>query len=174
MSENNKTLMTAGKESFSVVDRTKEMLQLVSFSLADEDFGGPILKVQEINRFPEITRIPKAPDFVEGIINLRGRVVPVISLQKRFGIGRQEANNESRIIVFDLQGKTIGFTVDSVKEVIRVDTSVIEPPPAFIGGIQREYLSGVAKLDGRLLILLDLDKVLSDTEVEELGDTAVK
>lgn len=148
------------------------VIQVVSFQLQDEEFAVPILKVQEIIRSPEVTRVPKTPDFVEGIINLRGRVVPLISLRKRFGLDYIAIDHETRVIVVELQGKVVGFSVDGVREVIRVQTSVIEPPPALIGGIEKEFLSGVAKLHERLLILLDLDKVLSDNEVEQLSEAA--
>jgi len=148
------------------------VIQVVSFQLKNEEFAVPILKVQEIIRSPEVTRVPKTPDFVEGIINLRGRVVPLISLRKRFGLEHIAIDHNTRVIVVELQGKVVGFSVDGVREVIRVQTSVIEPPPALIGGIEKEFLSGVAKLEERLLILLDLDKVLSNNEVEQLQEAA--
>ena len=144
--------------------------QLVSFVTENEEFGVDILKVQEIIRTVEITRVPKSPDFVEGVINLRGKIVPVIDLRKRFGIRSKERDNETRIIVVELTDKVVGFLVDKVKEVIRVEKSVIEPPPELTTNVNSNYITGVAKLQDRLLILLDLNKVLSSEEQEKLVD----
>ncbi len=144
--------------------------QLVSFVIENEEFGVDILKVQEIIRTVEITRVPKAPEFVEGVINLRGKIVPVVDLRKRFGIARKERDNETRIIVVELVDKVVGFLVDKVKEVIRVEKSIIEPPPELTTNISTNYITGVAKLQDRLLILLDLDRVLSSDEQERLTE----
>ncbi len=144
--------------------------QLVSFVVESEEFGVDILKVQEIIRTVEITRVPKSPEFVEGVINLRGKIVPVIDLRRRFGIGKRDRDNESRIIVVELTEKVVGFLVDKVKEVIRVEKSIIEPPPELTTSISSNYITGVAKLQDRLLILLDLEKVLSGDEQERLSE----
>jgi purine-binding chemotaxis protein CheW len=144
--------------------------QLVSFVIENEEFGVDILKVQEIIRTVEITRVPKSPEFVEGVINLRGKIVPVVDLRKRFGIARKERDNETRIIVVELVDKVVGFLVDKVKEVIRVEKSIIEPPPELTTNISTNYITGVAKLQDRLLILLDLDRVLSSDEQERLTE----
>ncbi len=144
--------------------------QLVSFVIENEEFGVDILKVQEIIRTVEITRVPKSPTFVEGVINLRGKIVPVIDLRKKFGIDRRELDNETRIIVVELTDKVVGFLVDKVKEVIRVEKSIIEPPPELTTSISTNYITGVAKLQDRLLILLDLDRVLSSDEQERLAE----
>lgn len=144
--------------------------QLVSFVIESEEFGVDILKVQEIIRTVEITRVPKSPEFVEGVINLRGKIVPVVDLRKRFGIARKERDNETRIIVVELVDKVVGFLVDKVKEVIRVEKSIIEPPPELTTNISTNYITGVAKLQDRLLILLDLDRVLSSDEQERLTE----
>lgn len=144
--------------------------QLVSFVIENEEFGVDILKVQEIIRTVEITRVPKAPNFVEGVINLRGKIVPVIDLRKRFGIAEKEHDNETRIVVVELVDKVVGFLVDRVKEVIRVEKSVIEPPPELTTSIDSNYITGVAKLQDRLLILLELNRVLSSDEQEKLTE----
>ncbi len=144
--------------------------QLVSFVIENEEFGVDILKVQEIIRTVEITRVPKSPEFVEGVINLRGKIVPVIDLRKRFGIARKDRDNETRIVVVDLVDKVVGFLVDKVKEVIRVEKSIIEPPPELTTSVSTNYITGVAKLQDRLLILLDLDRVLSSDEQEKLSE----
>lgn len=139
-----------------------ELLQLVSFNIGDEEFGVDILKVQEINRMLTVTRVPNAPEYVEGVINLRGRVIPVVNLRKRFGLPPKEHDKNTRIIVIELNGKTVGFVVDSVREVLRIPKSVTEPPPALATNINTEYITAVGKLDDRLLTLLDMEKVLSN------------
>ena len=156
--------MTASNQS------NETIYQLVSFVVEDEEFGVDILKVQEIIRTVDITRFPKSPEFVEGVINLRGKIVPVIDLRVRFGIGKRERDNETRIIVVELTDKVVGFLVDKVKEVIRVEKNIIEPPPELTTSISSNYITGVAKLQDRLLILLDLDKVLSGEEQERLSE----
>ena len=143
---------------------TGDLLQLVSFVIESEEFGIDILKVQEIIRPVAITRVPNAPTFVEGVINLRGRIVPVVDLRKRFGLPARAQDQHTRIIVVELIDRVVGFMMDAVKEVIRVDKSVIEPAPELAIGIDTEYIKGVAKLDDRLLILLELEEVLTADE----------
>lgn len=148
----------------------KEVLQLVTFRLGNEEFSLDILKVQEIIRHMELTRVPRTPDFVEGVINLRGRVIPVLDLRKRFGLPADEKTNETRIIVVDVDNRTVGFKVDAVSEVLRLPADTVEPPPAIITGAESDYIKGVGKLDGRLLILLDVSRILSRTETDALGN----
>lgn len=145
-----------------------QLLQLVSFLIENEEFGVDILNVQEIIRPVDITRVPNAPAFVEGVINLRGRIVPVVDLRKRFNMSQRERDKNSRIIVVELDDKIVGFMVDAVREVLRVDTNVIEPPPELAIGIDAGYITGVAKLEDRLLILLDLERILSEEEKHRL------
>ncbi|MFP4168092.1 MAG: chemotaxis protein CheW [Desulfonatronovibrionaceae bacterium] len=145
-----------------------ELLQLVTFSIGDEEFGVEILKVQEINRMMEITRVPKAPDFVEGVINLRGRVIPVIDLRKRFGLESKVHDKDTRIIVIEINKMIVGFVVDAVSEVLRIPADTVEPPPPVVAGLDSEYISGVGKLEDRLLILLDLDRLLTRQEKSQL------
>ncbi len=142
-----------------------EVLQIVTFRLGDEEYGIDILKVQEINRMTEITLMPKAPFSVEGVINLRGKVIPVINLRKRFGLGIKEVDSQSRIIVVDT-GSTVGLIVDSVSEVLRVSSDRIEPSPPITGSAGSEYIMGIGKLDDKLIILLDIDKLLGDTRTD--------
>ena len=146
-----------------------EILQLVSFRIGEEEFGVDILKVQEINRMNQITRVPNAPDYVSGVMNLRGKVIPVIDLRQRFHLGKREADKDTRIIVVELRSRVIGFVVDAVNEVLRIPKSVTEPPPPMVAGIGSEYITAVGKLEDRLLILIDLDKVLLVQEEEEVG-----
>ena len=147
------------------------LLQLVSFKIANEEFGIDILNVQEINRMVKITQVPNSPRFVEGVINLRGRVIPVIDLRLKLGITKKEYDKDTRIIVVDLKGKTVGFLVDSVSEVLRIPKSITEAPPKIAAGINSEYITAVGKLEDRLLILLDLNKVLLEDE-KELVETS--
>ncbi len=139
---------------------SEELLQIVSFRVGSEEFGLDILRVQEIIRHQHLTRVPNSPDFVDGVINLRGQVIPVIALRKRFGVEQAPQNNQARIVVLEVQGMVLGFIVDSVPEVLRLPTNAVVSPPRF-GKVEREYVSGVAKLDDRLLILLDVDRILS-------------
>lgn len=134
------------------------------------EYGVPITKVQEIITMPVPTKLPQVPDFVEGIINLRGRIIPIIDLKKRFQMGASETTNDSRSVVVEVEGQTVGIIVDEVSEVLRLPTGNIEPPPAVVGGIAAEYLTGVGKLEDRLLILLDMDRILNDREKSELID----
>lgn len=135
-------------------------LQLVSFNIGSEEFGVDILKVQEINRMVEITKVPQAPSYVEGVINLRGKVIPIIDLRKRFNLELKEQDKNTRIVVVDIVGSIMGMIVDSVSEVLRLPANTVEPPPDLVTGINSEYINGVAKLEDRLLIFLDLSKVV--------------
>lgn len=145
---------------------SKQILQLVTFRLGKEEYSLDILKVQEIIRHMELTRVPKSPDFVDGVINLRGKVIPVIDLRKRFGLPVDEKTNETRIIVVDVDSRTVGLKVDAVSEVLRLPSDTVEPPPAMVTGIESDYIKGVGKLDGRLLILLDVARILTKSEKE--------
>jgi purine-binding chemotaxis protein CheW len=145
----------------SAVSTKSDILQLVSFNLGNEEYAVDILKVQEINRMVEITAIPNAPFDVEGVINLRGKVIPVINLRKKFGFDEKELDTHSRIIVVDV-GTTVGLIVDSVSEVLRLSADTIEPPPRMTGNGSAEYILGIGKLQDRLLILLDIDSLLKD------------
>jgi purine-binding chemotaxis protein CheW len=144
------------------------ILQLVTFKLENEEFGVDILKVQEINRMLTITRIPNAPPFVEGVINLRGKIIPIVDLKKRLGFIGKPYDKSTRIIVVELDGLILGFIVDSVSEVLRISESTVEPPPSIIGGIESDYIEGVGKLDNRLLILLELSKVFAYKDRREM------
>jgi len=140
-----------------------ELLQLVSFRIGEEEFGLDILRVQEIIRIQELTRVPNSPDFVDGVINLRGKVIPVIALRKRFGLAQLAHDKQTRIVVTEVQGTVLGFIVDSVSEVLRIPAETVEPPPQ-LGKVEQEYVSGVGKLENRLLILLDVDRLMSSAE----------
>lgn len=146
-----------------------ELLQLVTFSIGEEEFGVEILKVQEIIRTMEITKVPRAPEFVEGVINLRGKVIPIIDLRRRFGLDSKKHDKHTRIIVIEINNMIVGFIVDSVSEVLRIPAGTVEPPPPVVAGMESDYISGVGKLQDRLLILLDLDRLLSQEDMSVLG-----
>ncbi|MDI6871737.1 MAG: chemotaxis protein CheW [Bacillota bacterium] len=143
-------------------------IQLVVFNLAGEDFGVPIAQVREIIRLVPITAIPKAPPSVLGIINLRGKIIPVISLRQRFGFPKETNDDATRIVVSELKGEIAGFVVDAVTEVLRLDEAAIDLPPESASGVDAAFIKGVAKIDERLVIVLDLEKVLDFTTAASL------
>ena len=146
-----------------------ELLQLVSFKIGAEEFGVDITKVQEINRMVEITKVPQAETYVEGVINLRGKVIPIIDLRKRMSMEIKENDKNTRIVVVDIENFVMGMIVDSVSEVLRIPVSTIEPPPDIVTGVNADYIQGVAKLEDRLLIFLDLSKVIDVEEVKSIA-----
>lgn len=148
--------------------KTGELLQLVSFNLGDEEFATDIMNIQGINRMVEITKIPNTPEYVEGIIDLRGKVIPIIDLRKRIGLPITDYNNNTRFIVIELEQSVVGFIVDSVNEVLRIDSSLTEAPPTSISGVNTDFITSVAKLENRLIILLDMNFILSEKEKNEL------
>ena len=146
--------------------------QLVAFELAGETYGVDINWVHEIIRMQAVTRLPRTPEFIEGVINLRGRIIPVIDLRKRFGLPPREQTPDTRIMVVEMAGVTVGMIVDAVSEVVRLPAESIEPPPPMMHGIDTAYLEGVGKWEDRLVILLNLDRVLRQGEQEQLAETA--
>ncbi|MDC0335530.1 chemotaxis protein CheW [Pseudodesulfovibrio sp.] len=152
------------------VETDQELIQLVTFSIGEEEFGVNILQVQEIIRTMEITKVPRAPYFVEGVINLRGKVIPIVDMRSRFGLEGKEHDKYTRIIVVEFEMIIVGFVVDSVSEVLRMPASQVQPPPPVIAGLDSEYIDGVGKLEDRLLILLDLDQLLDNEEIEALSN----
>ncbi len=146
-----------------------DILQLVSFNLGAEEFGVDIAAVQEIVRMPEITKVPRSPDFVEGVVNLRGKIIPVVDLRKRFRLSVGEATKSTRIIIVTVAKRTVGMIVDAVSEVLRLDVASVEPTPDMVATqVDSAFLKGIAKLEGRLLILLDLDLILNQEEAGAL------
>ncbi|MEO7040166.1 MAG: chemotaxis protein CheW [Candidatus Elarobacter sp.] len=145
-----------------------ETVQVVSFKLGSEEYGVDIAQVQEINRMVAITHVPRAPQFMEGVINLRGQLIPIIDLRTRFGMPRVEHTKSTRIVVTEIGTKRIGMVVDSVSEVLRLALDQIEPAPEMITGVDTEYIRGVGKIEDRLIILLDLARIISISEKREL------
>jgi purine-binding chemotaxis protein CheW len=148
-----------------------EMLQLVTFKLAGQKYAVDILKVQEINNIKEITTIPNAPPFLEGAINLRGKVIPVLNLGKKFGFDHTEINDLAKIVIMDIRGVIMGIIVDSVSDVLRIPRELVEPPPPVSSNISTKFISGIAKLDEELVILLDMDKLLDEGEHQAVFGT---
>lgn len=143
--------------------------QFVVFKLGDEKYGVDILNVSTISEYLDITRVPDAPYYVQGLINLRGDIIPVINLKKRFNIPETEISEETRIIIYSIDGVDIGFLVDEASQVLRVDDKDIEATPSILRGADRSYISGVGKHDNHIIILIDFSKILSDTEREEIA-----
>ncbi len=147
-----------------------ELIQLVSFNLDQEEYGVDVLKVREIIRMPNVTRVPNTPLYVVGVINLRGKVIPIISMRKKFSLCDKENDKQTRIMVMDMDGELMGFIVDSVSEVIRISETEIQPPPPVVnGGVDQLCLSGVINRDDRLLVLLELEKAFSLEERSSLS-----
>lgn len=144
--------------------------QYVIFQLEKETYGIDIAKVWEIITPKAVTKVPHAASFIEGIINLRGKVIPVIDLRKRFGLSSGEHRHSERIVIIEIEGNTLGMTVDGVSEVLQINTEAVEAPPSVVTDVDSDYLAGVAKLEDRLIILLNLDKVLTHQEKQVLGE----
>jgi purine-binding chemotaxis protein CheW len=144
-------------------------VQLVIFHLAKEHYGLPITKVQDINRLMPITKMPSVPDFLEGIINLRGKIIPVVDLRKRFSLPAVEHTDSTRIIIVQIRRELVGIIVDSVTEVARISSKDIEPPPAtFSADIDVKHVLGVGKRADSLITLLDIDQIMTDKEAADL------
>lgn len=142
--------------------------QYVVFKLGKEEYGIDIMNVREIIQYQESIKVPNSPKFIEGIINYRGKVIPIICLKKKFGIEDSLRDGNTRIIVINLNEKQIGFIVDEASQTVRIDDDNIDPTPDIIVGIERRYITGVGKLGDRLIILIDLEKVLTDEEREKV------
>jgi purine-binding chemotaxis protein CheW len=146
--------------------------QLVIFELANELYGVDIAAVEGIIKMQLITVVPHTPSFVEGVTNLRGSVLPVIDLRKRFNLPLQEITKNSRIVVIAIETVQVGMIVDAVSEVLRVPEEAIEPTPPIITTVDSAFITGIAKLESRLIIFLDLAKVLSINEQEKIMELA--
>ena len=149
-------------------DGAEDILQLVTFCIGEEEFGVDILIVSEIIRLVQITPVPHAPHFIKGVINLRGRVLPVVGLRMRFGMDEIEMTEKTRIIVMMWEHQLVGFLVDSVSEVLRIPSSTVEPTPPVVAGIGAEYIEGVGKMGERLLILLNMQSLMANSEIPEV------
>ncbi|HKS80365.1 MAG TPA: chemotaxis protein CheW [Candidatus Acidoferrales bacterium] len=153
----------------AVPESQSTLLQLVGFRLGGEEYCLNILQVQEIIRMQGLTHVPNAPESIEGVINLRGKVIPVFGLRKRFGTPPQSQSKDARIVIVDLKDEVLGFEVDSVTEVLRIPAEAVVPAPR-LSVRNNEYISGVGKLGGRLLLLLDLNRLMDDVERREIAN----
>ncbi|HEY8391152.1 MAG TPA: chemotaxis protein CheW [Capillibacterium sp.] len=152
-------------------EKQEETTQIIVFKLGEEEFGVNILQVREIEKLDQgITRVPKAPHFVEGVINLRGEIIPIVDLRARFGLTIPEIGLNSRVIIVEVGEALVGMLVDAVEEVLRIPVSAIEPAPAITKGVDSYFLAGVAKIGERLIVLLNLERTLSPEEEKELKE----
>lgn len=145
-------------------------LKQVIFKLDNEEYGLDIMKVNGIEKYQEVVKIPNSPEYIEGIINLRGEVLPIYSLRKKFALELKEPNDETKIIVVYTNDMKIGFVVDSVAEILNIEEENIEGAPKLVTGVSRKYIKSVAKQDDRMIILIDIDLIVSDEEKIELGE----
>ncbi|MGD0975184.1 MAG: chemotaxis protein CheW [Candidatus Korobacteraceae bacterium] len=145
-------------------------IQLVGFRIGRETFGVPIGLVREIVRMMEITAVPEAPDYVEGVINLRGRIIPVIDLRKRFREPGIKVDKRNRILVAELEGRLVGLIVDAASEVLKMANGDIEPPPELLQENDLSYVTGLGKRNGKLIILVDVEKLLNHGELGRLSE----
>jgi len=163
---NNELISIAAKTAESVIDTNDslDIIQLVSFKLDKIEYGIDILSVHEILRIPEITRLPNAPEYIKGVINLRGNVIPVVDIRMRFGMPSVPVTELSRIIVVEIGEKLVGLIVDNVYQVIRLSRSRIDEPHELIEGISTEFINGIGRLQDRLIVILRLDNILFGEE----------
>ena len=143
-------------------------VQLVTFRVGGEEFGLDVFQVHEILRYTEPTPMPKAPAFVEGVLDVRGTLVPVVDLRKRFELHEVRYDDDTRIILVDFQGERLGLIVDEVSEVLRVPETAVTPPPQFVRGLAAEFIRGIVRMESRLVVLLDLERILSSQERMQL------
>lgn len=146
--------------------------QVVGFRIGNETYGVRIASVREIVRVPEITVVPNAPEVIEGVVNLRGKIIPVMDLRKRFGNPATQPDKKNRILVVELENKLLGLIVSSASEVLKIPPSEIESPGSVFAEGEASYVTGVGKLKGRLIILLDIARLLRQPELKKLEEAA--
>lgn len=147
-------------------------LQIVGLRVGGETFGIPISQVREIVRIPQITAVPNAPEIVEGVMNLRGRIVPIVDLRKRFRERDIQPNKKNRVVIVEIEGRLIGLTVNAASEVLKIPPSQVEAPQSFFPDGAADYISGIAKLNDRLVILIDLQRILQPGELRRVHGAA--
>jgi purine-binding chemotaxis protein CheW len=148
-----------------------EVKQLISFTVGEEEYGLELLRVKEVIRVRQVTWLPRAPSCVKGIINLRGDVIPIVDLRERFGLDAAEQTAMSRVIVVEVGGQAVGMTVDSASQVVRVPADQFDPPPPVMGTKSRDFITAVGKLGDRLVIMIDVDAILSTEEMNDLANS---
>ncbi|MDW7651002.1 MAG: chemotaxis protein CheW [Bacillota bacterium] len=149
-------------------EQSHDELQLVAFYLQGEEFAIDIQKVREVLKLTQITPLPQSLHFIEGVINLRGEVIPVVDLRKRFQISDSGRTDHTRIIIVEIDESLVGLIVDSVSEVLHLSATAVDPPPRRLAGTRTEFISGVGKLGERLIIIMNLERILSTEEQVEL------
>jgi purine-binding chemotaxis protein CheW len=150
---------------------TKDYLQVVTFKLHDEEYAIEITKAKEIILVEGVTHVPQMPDFIEGIINLRGNVIPVIDLRKRFGLAQTALGDQARIVVTRMDSRIIGLIVDSVSQVIKIPLKNIQPPPDTIAHLAGEYLVSIGKIDNKMILILDIEKVFTINQKNTINNS---
>lgn len=150
----------------------KSFTKVIVFQLKNEQYGVDIQQVRSIERLTGVTEVPKTADFIKGVINLRGDITPLIDLKERLHVGTTVQTEATRVLILNIEGLQVGLIVDSATDVIDLEDDLVEPAPSMIGGVTKEYLKGVAKLKEKLLILLDLEKVLNFEEVAQAQEAA--
>jgi purine-binding chemotaxis protein CheW len=148
--------------------KTSYSTQIVCFKIGNEEYGIDILKVQEIQKMPQITLLPKAADFILGVIDLRGKILPIIDMSRRFGIEGDNTTEKARAIIVNIKDKKVGLAIDSVSHVIKVDSTDIEPPPPIVKGISGKYIIGIAKVNDDFIVILDIDRIFATSELKVL------
>jgi purine-binding chemotaxis protein CheW len=156
-------------EVSKVRDVAGEVKQLISFTVGAEEYGLELLRVKEVIRMRQITWLPKAPSCVKGIINLRGDVIPIVDLRERFGLPAQDHTSMTRVIVVEVEGRPVGVVVDSASQVVRVPADQFDPPPPVMGAGSAEFITAVGKMDGKLVIMIDVDRILSTEEMSQIS-----
>ncbi|WP_078593728.1 chemotaxis protein CheW [Evansella clarkii] len=149
-------------------------IKVIVFQLHNEQYGVNIQQVRSIEKLLNVTPVPGTADFIKGVINLRGDITPIIDLKDRLQIGKTEYTDHTRVLIINIESIQMGLIVDNATDVLDIEQSIIDAPPEVIGGVTEEYLSGVAKIDDRLLILLDLERILNFQELNEVEKAAAK
>ncbi|UFU01046.1 chemotaxis protein CheW [Radiobacillus kanasensis] len=149
-------------------EQNQQEFKAIVFQLQNEEYAIPVQQVGSIERIEHITRVPQTEEFVKGVINLRGVITPIIDLRKRFGMDEAEFTDSTRIIIVYMNDLEVGLIVDAAYDVIDIPTEQIEPTPEVIGTVNVDYIEGVAKIDSRLLILLNMERVLASDEIDQL------
>jgi purine-binding chemotaxis protein CheW len=151
------------------VGTTEQVKQLISFTVGAEEYGLELLRVKEVIRMRQITWLPKAPSCIKGIINLRGDVIPIVDLRDRFGLESVEQTAMTRVIVVEVEGRLIGMVVDSASQVVRVPADQFDPPPPMVGERTEAFITGVGKMDGKLILTIDADRILRADEMNQIA-----
>ena len=156
---------------FDTNKKSVELIQILRFTIENEEYGIELLKVHEVIRLTDITKLPKAPKFVKGVINLRGSVIPIIDLREKFGLNTFEYTDTTRAIIMEIKKKQVGMVVDSVNQVIQIPSDSVQPAPTVSGGMASEYIEGVSNFQEKLIIILKMEEIMSADEVIQIEKT---